>query len=756
MDMMHVSKEVKPSQPEGKTCFLKRLCQSKSKRDKYIKDFGKEKGNKLANARDRHELALQQKKDYKITEEEIKEFSLHLYYAGLKLKVICMCYEHLKRTNRELEFNEAFNGKTTVKKFCEAYEKVEGNNLLVYHEVFAKGKKYFNAKKFYNDVMDEYKTLEDRYKIVSKVWTEMKKEEEIKEKEKVRGPERTAAIEREKAVYKLYLTILRDERERSGNEELGNTFRMTDAIDVDHTQHLESLRLVNQRFREFVKRNPDTLRSKLEGLVQAGQEILGTAKEYQGNDYAMSRLGRNEKQRFNQGVTSLGPYLQDTVPGLLKKSDSPDLDGMVKALETLTLDSSKLNHINNRLREIEESRALFSDDPTKRKIAIEKAVMDRYLSVYQKQEQQDNIESFAKHLEGDFGKHYTLAQEINSGKREGSLDTIREINKTFREAAEKSPEQFRRSLEKEGETARTLYEWASSFTERFELGESWVKTAMEKKLGVNKDNFEKSYEELRELLGHSRLSQFLDSTTAVSDIVSGGSNRQAYEADSIVQDYEGLIRAIAGFKYIHSLFKDGIPVDGIPKQIKDRKVIGVSGEGNDCLPRSLLTGAHPDWSPELIEKHVGEARSYVVTEYGEKTKRYQKEVKKHKKQMQDLRKQGEGARLDGVEHQLAQEEIYDIENPNVARWDQLNLGGDAGQILLDYLRSTRVTDPIKGGEVYILEPDRAILWYEYRDGKILCFEQTSGDPNKPPYAVLRNHYSLASGHYYAIQDKPSE
>jgi len=52
------------------------------------------------------------------------------------------------------------------------------------------------------------------------------------------------------------------------------------------------------------------------------------------------------------------------------------------------------------------------------------------------------------------------------------------------------------------------------------------------------------------------------------------------------------------------------------------------------------------------------------------------------------------------------EAVYDTENRNVEQRDQLNFGGDAGQILIEYLRSPSLLPWV---EHPLLDPERPIL-----------------------------------------------
>ena len=208
-------------------------------------------------------------------------------------------------------------------------------------------------------------------------------------------------------------------------------------------------------------------------------------------------------------------------------------------------------------------------------------------------------------------------------------------------------EDLKESFTQGVKTAKELFEWTETFTKRFDLREKWVQDGIEK-LGIQLKDFGESYQQLQEsLIGSSP------------------------------QSDEQLVTASTMLKSIHELLKDGIPVTGIPDRICNRKVTQVSGEGNDCLIRALLKGAHPNWEDKLIEIGVKEIRPLL------------REVEK-------------GAMLD--------------------------LGNDEGKDLINNMKTAGW-----------IEPDRDILVYQYRNDKIQCFSITDEKSDKPPYAVLRSH-----------------
>jgi hypothetical protein len=159
--------------------------------------------------------------------------------------------------------------------------------------------------------------------------------------------------------------------------------------------------------------------------------------------------------------------------------------------------------------------------------------------------------------------------------------------------------------------------------------------------------------------------------------------------DSSPESYEELAVANAKFKHIREILKWGIPVAGIPDYICGRKVTNVDGKGYNCLIRALLKGAHPKWEDKLIEAGVEDMR-YLLEE-------------------NNLVK--EGAMLD--------------------------LGSEEGTLLINSVKKANW-----------IEPDREVLVYQYREGKIQCFSITDGTSDKPPYAILREH---DGEHFRAIE-----
>jgi hypothetical protein len=353
-----------------------------------------------------------------------------------------------------------------------------------------------------------------------------------------------------------------------------------------------------------------------------------------------------------------------------------------------------------------QSSLLFSDNETKKLIAHEIAITHAYYDVWQKEGiQRPDTEAFSiTCARADEVLHVDL--KASSPEMHATFfENIRQVNESFKEMAKENPEQFRSALKDAIVKARTLNDWATNFTVRFDLKEDWVRDGMGQ-LGINQRNFDESY---HKFLANPHITEETFIDQAVSDIVDN------YQSDKIVQHYEEFMRANTSLKYIHNQLKAGIPAHGIPTCILGRKVVGVSGDMNDCLPRALLTGAHPKWPEPFLEMYVGAAKKHVIKK---------------------LKERGEA--------------VYDTENRNVERRDQLNFGGDAGQILIEYLRSPSLLPWV---EHPLLDPERPILTYQYKDGKIQCFEHTSGCSGKRPYAVLRNHHNQQSGHYWAIEDK---
>ena len=114
----------------------------------------------------------------------------------------------------------------------------------------------------------------------------------------------------------------------------------------------------------------------------------------------------------------------------------------------------------------------------------------------------------------------------------------------------------------------------------------------------------------------------------------------------------------------------------------------------------------------------------------------------------------EGSKHQEAKEQAANElEIFDVENLNIGSDDMLNPGGDTGRMLISYLRETKVTDPDSGKEVPLLDPDRPVLVYQLRNGRMSCTTKVEPNYEEQPYnasssyAILRDHEAL---HYYAI------
>jgi hypothetical protein len=80
---------------------------------------------------------------------------------------------------------------------------------------------------------------------------------------------------------------------------------------------------------------------------------------------------------------------------------------------------------------------------------------------------------------------------------------------------------------------------------------------------------------------------------------------------------------------------------------------------------------------------------------------------------------GQGLKETDAKEKAAHDlEIYDVENLKVSHDDMLNAGGDVGDKLIFYLRTTKVKSPISKREEPLLDPDRLILTYQYRDRKM--------------------------------------
>ena len=199
----------------------------------------------------------------------------------------------------------------------------------------------------------------------------------------------------------------------------------------------------------------------------------------------------------------------------------------------------------------------------------------------------------------------------------------------------------------EFQAAQELFKWAETFTKPFGSNEKWVQDGIKQQLAI------------------------------------------AFKKSQIESDKPSMANAKLLQENIREALKDGIPVKGIPESICGRKVTSVSGEGNDCLIRALLKGAHPKYKDYVIEDKVQDMRQLLID----------KKIVK------------EGTMLD--------------------------LEDESGKKFIRYMEN-------RGH----LRQGRNLLVYQYRDGKIQCISMIDKRSNRQPYAVLLDD---ANKHFYAIE-----
>jgi hypothetical protein len=432
------------------------------------------------------------------------------------------------------------------------------------------------------------------------------------------------------------------------------------------TNTLLTLRQIAQGLRKFAKGNPELFRPALQQELANTRELNTWAKNFKrkldsNEDWGketMKQLGI-EEEYFNKIYQDFldNPHASYSIknasysPGdLARQYKSNDI---LVGYDQLLLANAKFKPIYELLKEVFPmegipDRSRVSDPP-------------RYGSY-------ENTEAYHtspqhRNISSQYGTASSIPSHASTSKSTDHPE-IKHNTTQHKRTDLKEPfsnfavEDLKESFTQGVKTAKELFEWTETFTKRFDLREKWVQDGIEK-LGIELKDFSESYQQLQEsLIGSSP------------------------------QSDEQLVTASTMLKSIHELLKDGIPVTGIPDRICNRKVTQVSGEGNDCLIRALLKGAHPNWNNDLIETAVNDMRPHLL-----------------------LRGVKQGAMLD--------------------------LGNDEGKHLIDDMKT-------RGW----IEPDRDILVYQYRNNKIQCFSITDEKSDKPPYAVLRSH---GGEHYNAIE-----
>jgi len=404
--------------------------------------------------------------------------------------------------------------------------------------------------------------------------------------------------------------------------------------------------------------------------------------------------------------------------------------------------SSRKSDSKQKETEVSKPEDVFSEDEVKRAFAVERAVTRGYLKYLNKRPDAEELATT-----NDSALKLTTKDTKDLTAEDSEL--LKGINRKFKEHIEKNPLSFLPDLKQALVDARNRASWENKFQKHFDINEDWVKDSL-KRLGIDSDNFKNGFEMLSANESEISNDVVMSEERPMDDIIE--SYKAGAKAHEIVSTYEQFMRGKVGLDSIHSQLRDGIPVDNRPNHIWNREVTFVSGERNNCVPHSLLKGAHPEWSPDFIKQESEKAKEYVVEDLKEKTRLYKEKAKEYVDK--------------GFERQEANERaanelgIFDVENFNIGNDDMLNPGGDTGRVLISYLRETKVTDPDSGKEVPLLDPDRPVFVYQFRDGRMSCTTRIAPITSEQSYstsssyAILRHHETL---HYYAIlPERPFE
>ncbi len=165
-----------------------------------------------------------------------------------------------------------------------------------------------------------------------------------------------------------------------------------------------------------------------------------------------------------------------------------------------------------------ELQAFFSADETERAFAEAKAVTIAYLERWKNKD--DDIYHFAR----------TILKNTDMDRYD-LLDTLSQVNDKLKDLSKKHQKEY---IEQEMNTARGLFGWTKTFRKCFNIRkdqvEDWVQAGLKQQLGIEFEDFRKSYLHLRKLI-----------------------------EDFSPESDEKLVVANAKFKYIHELPKKVSP-----------------------------------------------------------------------------------------------------------------------------------------------------------------------------------------------------
>lgn len=280
--------------------------------------------------------------------------------------------------------------------------------------------------------------------------------------------------------------------------------------------------------------------------------------------------------------------------------------------------------------------------------------------------------------------------DIETQRKKNELKALFSDDSAERNVAEgkyiEDPEKY---FKQEATIAKELFEWAETFTKRFNLHEGWVQAGMKQQLGIEPNNFHDVHQQLNNLVDNLKSD---DNTIVLPDD----------------QTYKELVVANAKLKTIRQLLNDGIPVEDTPTQINGLERVTTSGNAMNCLIHALLKVDKPERDMHEIVQEAPSIRENLAKKMEKKLDEYTRDQKR--------------AADEGVDTLIFSEGYNAVKSNHM-----LSLGAFDGKELINYLR-----------EHNLIDPDRSLLIYELdKKRKIRCNEHYPiHSSEKKPYSLF--------------------
>jgi hypothetical protein len=495
--------------------------------------------------------------------------------------------------------------------------------------------------------------------------------------------------------------------------------------DTSHinTNGLEDISKLPSRTRknmdEFAKTYSDTLQDACnrETYIEHPEEYKCILTLYH-TIRLMKEMGKVTHENIDQHIADTRPVLEE----LIKFNQERFSSHFIINPEEMDW---KLDHIDP------ETKFLFSKYKTESDIAEEIVVIRMYRNLLEKNgidfpEMQEMVETDITKISSD--QHHSSLQEIH-GTNQVLGDIAKDMAQNMPEDRVKDSAKdtirdsdlnsFQLALKNEI-VATTNYrdwvkDWIRDYPHRFNSSEPWLQESMER-LGIKEEDISKSYEAF---LANKHVQEALLIKGSITDAAYNFSSEEALET------YNGLVRANAKLKYIHSQLSKGFPVESIPEVINGRRHVITSGEDHNCAFHSFEQ-VSTDWDKTKIKEKGRGYRVRLIEKASERLNLLEKQL------IPDMKNKKLKSQADNEALSLLQEERDRLKAriPNIKKGDLLELDSWEGRLIIDCLVE----------EGLPIDRSRGLLIYRLVKGRINCVESEimprSPEAQEPPYTFF--------------------